>query len=144
MKNIAVRDLAYFTCRNGDLTIETFSNREENDGKLAHKYIQSKYETGSLAEVYIKSEIKVNNNEYLLHGYIDGILKDDDEIFIEEIKSTNAELELLDLDMHKEHIAQAKIYAYLYCLNNGLDKVNVRLTYINLGSYETKSFNVKP
>ena len=92
MKNIAVRDLAYFTCRNGDLTIETFSNREENDGKLAHKYIQAKYGESSKAEVYIKSEIKVNNNEYLLHGYIDGVLNENDEIFIEEIKSTNADL----------------------------------------------------
>ena len=141
MKNIAVRDLAYFTCRNGDLTIETFSNREENDGKLAHKYIQAKYGESSKAEVYIKSEIKVNNNEYLLHGYIDGVLNENDEIFIEEIKSTNADLEILDLDMHKEHIAQAKIYAFLYCLNNSMDEINVRLTYINLGTYETKSFN---
>ena len=54
MKNIAVRDLAYFTCRNGDLTIETFSNREENDGKLAHKYIQAKYDSDSLAEESIR------------------------------------------------------------------------------------------
>lgn len=141
MKNVAVRDLAYFTCRNGDLTIETFSNREENDGKLAHKFIQSKYNSNSKAEVYIKSEIKVNNNDYLLHGYIDGILTIDDKVVIEEIKSTNADLDLINLDDHKEHIAQAKIYSFLYCLNNSLDTINVRLTYINLGSYITKSFN---
>ena len=139
MKNIAVRELAYFMCRNGNLTIETFSNREEHDGNLAHRFLQAKYETPSKAEVYIKSEVNVLGKDYLLHGYIDGLLVEDDEIIIEEIKSTNADLDLINLDDHLEHQAQAKLYAYLYCLNNNLDKVHIRLTYISLIDYNVKS-----
>ncbi|MCR5112824.1 MAG: ATP-dependent DNA helicase [Acholeplasmatales bacterium] len=142
MKNIAVRELAYFMCRNGNLTIETFSNREEHDGNLAHRFLQAKYQAPSKAEVYIKSEVNVLGKDYLLHGYIDGLLVEDDEIIIEEIKSTNADLDLINLDDHPEHLAQAKLYAYLYCLNNDLDKIHIRLTYISLLDYDIRSFDM--
>ena len=140
--NIAVKELAYFSCGSGDLTMEFFSNRDENEGTKAHEYLQSQYNDKSKAEYYIKSNITFLGNEYILHGYIDGVLNIGGKIIIEEIKSTTSDLENINLDYHKEHLAQAKIYGYLYGINNNLDEINIRLTYIDIINYETKSFDL--
>ena len=143
MTNIAVKELAYFSCGSGNLTTEFFSNHDFKEGSRAHDFLQSHYDKKSKAEVYIKHEFEVNNTKYLLHGFIDGVLNIDDVIVIEEIKSTTSDLDFIDLDFHKEHLAQAKIYAYLYALQNDMKFINVRLTYISIIDYETKSFNLE-
>ena len=142
-KTIAVKELAYFVCQSGDLTTEFFSNHDLEAGKKAHEHHQAKYNEASKKEVYIKSEITYLNQIYTLHGFIDGVLNIDGKIIIEEIKSTLLELDEISLDYHKEHLAQLKIYAYLYAINNNLDEVNLRLTYISAVDYLEKSFDLK-
>lgn len=141
-KTIAVKELAYFVCQSGDLTTEFFSNRDLEAGRHAHEFHQSHYNEKSKKEVYIKSEITYQNETYTLHGFIDGVLNIKDKIIIEEIKSTSLDLEEITLDYHTEHLAQLKIYAYLYAINNNLEEVNIRLTYISLVDYVLKSFDL--
>ena len=141
MHKIAVKELAYFICSSGNLTNEYFSNRDLEIGTLAHKYVQSKYNEKSIKEYYIKETINYLGEDYLVHGFIDGLLNINDEIIIEEIKSTNEELDLITTDYHKEHLAQLKIYAYLYSILNNVDLVHIRLTYVSIVDYETKSFD---
>lgn len=141
-KTIAVKELAYFVCQSGNLTTEFFSNRDMQRGQKAHDYLQSKYNTASSAEVYIKTELTCLGKAYLLHGFIDGVLNIDGEIIIEEIKSTTKELEELTMEYHKEHMAQLKLYGYLYGLTHQMELVHLRLTYISVVDYETKSFDV--
>ena len=141
-KTIAVKELAYFVCQSGNLTTEFFSNHDLEAGKRAHEHLQSKYNDKSKKEYYIKSEVTYKNQEYLLHGFIDGVLNINDKIIIEEIKSTLIDLEEITLNYHVEHLAQLKIYGYLYAINNGLETVNLRLTYISAVDYTTKSFDI--
>ena len=94
---IAVKELAYFVCGSGDLTLEFFSNRDVNEGTKAHEYLQSLYNSKSKSEVYIKSNLTVDGKEYTLHGYIDGLLNIKNKIIIEEIKSTTSDLDLINL-----------------------------------------------
>ena len=141
MRKIAIKELAYFTSMSGSLTLEFFSNADLARGSKAHDYLQAKYNSLSQKEVYIKKEIDFNNETFLLHGYIDGVLNIDDEIIIEEIKSTTKELDEIDIDYHKEHLAQAKIYAYLYALEHDMDNIKVRLTYVSVVDYDTKSID---
>ncbi len=140
-KKIAVRELAYFICQSGSLTKEFFSNSDMLRGQRAHDYLQEKYNSDSQAEYYIKQDLNYQGNNYLLHGFIDGLLNIDNEIIIEEIKSTTKELDEIDTDYHKEHMAQLKIYGYLYSLQNNFNKIHLRLTYISVVDYETKSFD---
>lgn len=141
-KTIAVKELAYFVCQSGNLTTEFFSNRDLEAGKRAHEYHQSHYNEKSKKEVYIKSEITHQNQTYILHGFIDGVLNIKDKIIIEEIKSTLLDLDEITLDYHTEHLAQLKIYAYLYAINNNLRDVNIRLTYLSAIDYIPKSFDL--
>jgi DNA excision repair protein ERCC-2 len=141
MIKIAIKELAYFTCQSGNLTPEFFSNRDLQIGNHAHDYLQSKYNDKSQKEVYIKNNISYMGKDLLLHGFIDGVLSEDDETIIEEIKSTTLDLDEITIDYHKEHLAQLKIYAYLYGVNNDIDKIHTRLTYISVVDYDTKSFD---
>ncbi len=141
-KTIAIKELAYFICQSGNLTTEFFSNHDLTAGTNAHRYHQSKYNEKSKKEVYVKKEIEYLGNTYILHGFIDGVLNINEEIIIEEIKSTTHDLDEITEDYHKEHLAQLKIYGYLYSLLNDISKIHLRLTYISIVDYETKSFDL--
>ncbi len=141
MQKIAIKELAYFICSSGNLTNEYFSNKDLSIGSLAHKHLQALYNEKSQKEVYIKETIEYMGNEYLIHGFIDGVLNINGEIILEEIKSTNEDFEFITIDYHKEHLAQLKIYGYLYSILNNLDIMHVRLTYVSIVDYETKSFD---
>ena len=141
MEKIAIKELAYFVHQSGDLTTEFFSNYDLEIGKKAHSYLQSQYQENDEKEYYIKQEVSLNGESYLLHGFIDGVLNISDVIVIEEIKSTTQELETISSDFHKEHLAQAKIYAYLYAISHDMDMINIRLTYVSVVDYDVKSFD---
>ena len=142
MEKIGVRDLAYFIHQSGDLTTEFFSNHDMLAGSRAHDFLQSQYGKNDKAEYYIKREISYLGKTYILDGYIDGVLNEDETIIIEEIKSTTKDLDEITIEYHKEHLAQAKIYAYLYALENNMDVINIRLTYISIVDYDLKSFDM--
>ena len=138
---IAVKELAYFVCQSGDLTTEFFSNRDLEIGSKAHHYLQSKYKEGSQSEVYIKRSFSYLNRDILLHGFIDGVLNENDNIIIEEIKSTTKELDEISVDDRQEYIAQLKIYGYLYALEHNINPIKLRLTFISIVDYQVKSFD---
>ncbi|MGM9971623.1 MAG: helicase C-terminal domain-containing protein [Anaeroplasmataceae bacterium] len=139
---LAVREIAYFLYSSGDLSADFFSNASAIDGKKAHQYIQRQYKEDDIKEYYIKSNIIYKEDEITIHGYIDGVINEDGKIVLEEIKSTKKNLNSIDINYHQEHLAQLMLYAYMYGDINELDYVNVRLTYIKIGEYKTKSFPI--
>ncbi len=141
-KTIAVKEIAQFIYSSGDLTNEFFSNKSQTDGKKAHSYLQRKYNDESQKEYYIKLNINHNDDEFIIHGFIDGVLLEDNELIIEEIKSTQAQLKDITLDYHKEYLAQLMLYAYMYANTSGLDSIHIRLTYIHIPEYELKKFDM--
>ncbi len=136
---IAIKELAHFICQSGDLTSEYFSTRDLEEGTKLHKYLQAKYNEKSQKEVYIKKDLTYHNKTIMLHGFMDGVLDIDHEIIIEEIKSTQMDFE--ELEIKKEHMAQLKIYAYLYALEHEMQAIHTRLTYISIIDYSVKSFD---
>lgn len=136
---IAVKELACFVCQSGDLTNEFFSNKELEQGTRLHRYLQSKYNADSKSEVFIKKEFTYQRKEIILNGFIDGVLQQNGDTIIEEIKSTTQELDELDVEKRKEYLAQLKIYGYLYGLENDINPIHLRLTYISTIDYEIKS-----
>lgn len=141
MLKIAIKDLAYFSCRSGNLTLESFSNKDLAIGKKIHSLHQNKYNDESKKEVYIKKEFSYFGDKILLHGFIDGLLVIDDEIILEEIKTTNQDLETITGTEKNEYLAQLKLYSYLYALEHDYKKIHTRLTYISVVDYEEKNFD---
>ncbi len=143
MKNIRIsaKDIVKFIYSGGDLTSEFQSNKRALEGIEAHKYLQNKYQDDDQKEVFVETIFECGNYCFHITGRMDGLLKENNKIIIEEIKSTKTDLELLELDTRPEHLMQGKMYAYIFAKNNNLKSINVRLTYIAVEGYATKSFN---
>ena len=58
---------------------------------------------------------------------------------VDEIKTTYRKLSKIR-EPEPVHLAQAKCYAYIYCLQNGLDTIRVRMTYCSLVTREVRRF----
>lgn len=164
---ISVRNLIEFVLRSGDLDSRfTVSNRAL-EGTKAHQKIQREYidkfskETQIVideviedkrpkkeynAEVTIKHNIEHKGFHFIVEGRIDGIIIENEEVTIDEIKTVAKPLDLIDENYNELHWAQAKCYAYIYGIKNNLQKINVQITYYNINSNETKylmkSFNI--
>ncbi|MCK5761420.1 MAG: PD-(D/E)XK nuclease family protein [Candidatus Izimaplasma sp.] len=143
MKNIKItaKDIVKFIHSGGDLTSEFQSNKRALEGIEAHSYLQNKYKECDKKEVSVETLFEYGKYSFYITGRMDGLLIEDKRLIIEEIKSTKADLALLEIDTRPEHLMQAKMYAYMYAKNNNLKSINVRLTYIAVEGYKAKSFN---
>ncbi len=102
--------------------------------------MQSQYEEEDKKEVKVETIYDYKDYSFHLTGRMDGLLKVDNKLIIEEIKSTLTDLNLMDIDTRPEHLAQAKMYAYMYCTQYELKSISVRLKYVTVGDYNTKAF----
>ncbi|XMB85539.1 ATP-dependent DNA helicase [Mycoplasmatota bacterium WC44] len=136
---ISVRKMVEFLHSGGDLTSEYFQNNDMLDGTRVHQYWQNKYGLNDEKEVSVFYEHEIDDYKFVISGRIDGVLNDGS--IIEEIKSTKGDLSELTVDSRPQHLAQAKMYAYIYLLNNSLKSIKVRLTYIKTDDYENVSFD---
>ncbi len=136
-----VRKVVEFLYSGGDLTSEFSSNSDMLEGTKAHQFLQAKYGEEDKSEVTVKHSFEYEGYSVVLQGRIDGLLNNG--AIIEEIKSTQTDLELLTIDGRPQHLAQAKYYAYFYMLANDLKSIEVHLKYIHVSTYETRTFKKK-
>ena len=59
-------------------------------------------------------------------------------LMIDEIKSTSQPLDYLEPDGYPVHWAQAKMYAYMYLIDNDLKEMDVQLTYVQVETEEKR------
>lgn len=140
MVKISVRDIIEFVLKSGDLSSEYMGSSKAVEGTKAHKAIQKERPEEYTSEIPITYSIDLSNMYLEVSGRIDGIYKYEDRTVIDEIKSTSLALENISEDFNLLHWAQAKCYAYIYADQNGLEDIEVQLTYVNRESQENKSF----
>jgi DNA excision repair protein ERCC-2 len=138
---VGVGELVSFLYASGDLSSETFQNVSLLEGTKAHQYVQSKYGSHDEAEVTISYLYEHEDYEVLLQGRIDGLIMLDDKRWIEEIKSTRFPIFADEFNVNHEHLAQLKMYAYMYLKNQHQDDIVGRVTYIQLSDYKMRHFN---
>lgn len=106
------------------------------------------------AEVPLKIELPetVENIDYIirLEGRADGIISDFHEeadgsktpvgkVIIDEIKTMQSDVEKLEQPV-SVHEAQAKVYGYIYMVQNHLSGIGVQMTYANPETEKIKRF----
>ncbi|GMA47105.1 helicase C-terminal domain-containing protein [Tetragenococcus muriaticus] len=126
---IAVRNLVEFILRKGDLDNRTISNHTAQEGAKIHRKLQKAAGDTYQKEVFLREETSVENDKIIVEGRADGIFKEEDLWVIDEIKTSEVRFEDLDESQVELYYAQAKVYAYIYCLQNELSNIQVRLTY---------------
>ena len=141
----SVRGIIEYVLKQGSIDDRYTSTTRALEGTLAHQKLQGSNEkiySNYQKEVKLQEEFEIDKNIVLiLDGRADGIIIDDSDIYIEEIKSTLKSLVLIDEDYNDLHWAQAKFYAYIYSKQNNLESIKIRLSYFNIESEEVKSFD---
>jgi len=138
---VSVRNLVEFLLRAGDIDSSFFRINRAVEGTRIHKKIQKAQKECYRPEVPLKYSIDYREFVLTVEGRADGIIEDSDGVTIDEIKSTMSPLEIIDENYNEMHWAQAKCYAYIYAVQNNIEKVNIRLTYCHLDTEEIKYLN---
>ncbi len=140
----SVRGIIEYVLKQGSIDDRYTGSTRALEGTLAHQKLQSNNEklySNYKKEVRLQEEFEIDNVTLIVDGRADGIIIEDNEVYIEEIKSTMKSLILIDEDYNQLHWAQAKFYAYIYSKQNELKKIIIRLSYFNLETEEVKSFD---
>ncbi|MBI2506420.1 MAG: ATP-dependent DNA helicase [Candidatus Latescibacteria bacterium] len=134
---LSVRDLVAFGLRSGNLEKGGFGNPERAvEGTRGHQQVQRSRPAAYQSEVPISLLVETEEFALVVSGRIDGLLVEEDQVLIEEIKTTYTALDELEENPH--HWAQAKIYAHFFAAQHQIEEIQVQLTYVHLDSGELK------
>lgn len=139
---ISVRNLVEFILRSGDIDNRkgTMADREAmQKGSRIHRKIQGRMGASYQSEVYLSHTFDFEAFSITVEGRADGIFQEEHGVMVDEIKGIFRDLEYLKEPV-PVHLAQAKSYAYLYALKNGLERIGVQMSYCNLETEEMKYF----
>ena len=139
---LSVRNLVEFVLREGDIDNRTTGSMEKDamqQGSRIHRKIQRRMGADYRAEVSMKERFPCCGFILQLEGRADGIFKENDRTYIDEIKAVYRELNFIEEPVGI-HLAQAKCYAYMYAFQNNLKVISVQMTYCNIETEEIKYF----
>ena len=163
---LSVRELVEFILRSGDIdNRRTVSpERAMQEGSRLHRMIQRSMGEGYSAEVPLHYVYEAEHYRIILDGRADGIIDESvtdsgmekiggsqislnqyltngeyPQITIDEIKCVARRLERIR-EAVPVHLAQAKVYAYIYAKLNELPLIRIRMTYCNIETEEMKYF----
>lgn len=139
---ISVRNLVEFLLQSGDLDNRYAGIRETEAmqaGSRVHRKIQKSMKAGYQAEAVLKETVMLGEIRVRLEGRADGIWTDDGIVTIDEIKGTYRDVGQM-AEAVPVHLAQALCYGWIYGKQNGLDRIRVRMIYVNLDTEETRYF----
>ncbi|MDY0210542.1 MAG: ATP-dependent DNA helicase [Acholeplasma sp.] len=134
---LSVTEMVNFMHMHGDLSTSNFQNNRLLEGIKAHQFLQKSYDDSKQKEVVIELKEVIDEVEVTVVGRMDGVVK---LLSIEEIKSTMGVVELI-FEPDLTHLAQLKIYAYMYMTKESLTQINGILTYVSIDDYKQKQFS---
>lgn len=129
---ISIRNLIEFIMRNGSIDNRVTGSIKPIEGTRVHQMIQRSYGDNYKAEVSLKYEFEYKDINIKIEGRADGILTEDKRVIVDEIKTTLKDVLSYNEKINPLHLAQAKCYGYIYCIQNDLDEIDIQLTYYNL------------
>lgn len=138
---ISVRNLVEFILRSGDLDNRRVGAPVDAmlEGGRIHRMIQRRMGAEYEAEVSLNYTYVSEAYCIMLEGRADGIITEPSGVTIDEIKGTYRDISRLK-QPEGVHLAQAKCYAYMYSVQEGLEQIRVRMTYCNIETEEIKYF----
>lgn len=134
---IGIRQLVEFVLRSGDLMENKNSQNTAQNGSRIHRRLQKtrSRNTDYESEVYLKTEVTMNDTEYVISGRADGITTTDKSILIEEIKTSDQPFDELSDNTLELYWGQVKVYGYIILKEHPeLKHVDLRLTYFQVST----------
>ncbi len=139
---ISVRNLVEFLMRAGDIDNRVSRGMQLNamqEGTRIHKKLQRAMGSSYQAEVPLRLDVETDRYVLTVEGRADGIYERDGITCIDEIKGVYRDVDEMESPV-PVHLAQAKCYAYIYALQQGLDPVGVQMTYCDLDTEQVRRF----
>lgn len=164
--HISVRQLVEFIFRSGDIDNRRGVSPEKamQEGSRLHRMIQGGAGENYASEVLLKYQYVTERYTIKIEGRADGIIfegrrrsdgelqaqlpavnpqwtedEEYDQITIDEIKCVAKKLEYMKAPV-PVHLAQAKVYAYIYALQKRLPMIRVRMSYCHFETEEIRYF----
>lgn len=137
---LSVRELVEYSLKSGDICLGFTGMGRLLEGTMGHQTLQSQEGENYSSEVPVSYTLEGKNVSLEVSGRIDGILKEEDGITIDEIKTTHRNIEEIDKPISSLHLAQAKCYGFIYGSQSGLESIKIRLTYYNTETEKIKRF----
>lgn len=128
---LSVHALVDFMLRQGDIDTRIFNKASMQAGTKLHQKYQSQQEGSYNSEFFLTHTYEVDDYDVTIEGYADGIRQLLDKVYIEEIKTTIAELETFADANEQWHRMQAALYGHMYALAHDLSFIRIRIIYIN-------------
>lgn len=140
---ISVRNLVEFILRSGNIDnrgARTPDHAMQEGGRI-HRMIQKRMGADYHAEVSLRYLVQEENYTIKIEGRADGIIiPEPEDVTIDEIKGTYREVSRMK-EAVPVHLAQAKCYAFIYGIQNDLQRMKVRITYCNMDTEEIRYFH---
>ncbi len=163
---LSVRELVEFMFRSGDIDNRrgTSPERAMQEGSRLHRMIQKSMGAGYEAEVPLRYSYVGEHCTIFLDGRADGIINESiaveaqnrisgnqlsfnqyytneeyPQITIDEIKCVARRLDRISSPL-PVHLAQAKVYAFIYAKQKELPSIRIRMTYCNIETEDLKYF----
>ena len=136
---ISVRNLIEYILRSGSIESVALSSTRAVDGTRAHQKFQKAQDETYESEVSLEHRCYVEGVDFIIQGRMDGLVVTENEVMVDEIKSTGLDFSKLKGD-NELHWAQAKMYAYIYAFQNDVPMVTCRLTYVQLETFASTHF----
>lgn len=136
---IGIRQLVEFVLRSGDLNEIKNSQNTAQNGARIHRRLQKERSKNQDydSEVYLKTEVTMNDNQYLIAGRADGITSNDKKTTIEEIKTSDQTFDDLSTNTLELYWGQVKVYGYIILQEHPeLNHVALQLTYFRVSTEE--------
>jgi len=137
---LSVRELVEYSLKSGDICLGFTGMGRLLEGTMGHQALQSQEGENYSSEVPVSYTLEGRTVSIEVSGRIDGILKEEDGITIDEIKTTHRDVREIEEPISPLHLAQAKCYGYIYGSQNGLEIIKIRLTYYNTETDDIKRF----
>jgi DNA excision repair protein ERCC-2 len=126
---ISVRNLVEFILRRGSIDNRKKSSHTALEGAKIHRRLQKEAGEDYQKEVYLKTEVELDELTLVVEGRADGIFQKEEMYYIDEIKTSEIRFEDLDESQVELFFHQARVYGYLYSLANDLSEITLQLTY---------------
>lgn len=128
-KKVSVRELVAFVHNEESIDNRKQSNHTALEGSKIHRKLQQSMDENYQSEVSLKTVYQGKQFDIQLEGRCDGIWQKENQIIIDEIKTGEHTFEQLEDETLQLFMAQAKIYAYIYALQEKLEEVVVMVRY---------------
>ncbi len=139
---LSVRELVGFVYQRGSIDLRPGQMNRAHEGAEIHRKLQAATGPSYHAEVTLKYQASFKGYHFNIWGRADGVIyRNNLPVIVDEIKTTTQNVMLISESDYPDYFAQAKLYAWILCQENKLEKISVQLTFYQVPSGTIRQIN---